>query len=269
MPKRNPPLLSLIIPVYKQEKTIAKNLRSILGELELLSAAYKCEVVVVVDGMLDNSYEEARRVTSPRLRVYGYRTNRGKGYAVRYGMAKSHGTIIGFLDSGGDISETSLSMMLEHFRWYNADIIIGSKRHPVSKVRYPWYRTIMSFWYQQLVRVLFGLNIRDSQVGMKLYRRTVLEDVLPRLVVKHFAFDIEILAIANSLGYTRIYEAPIELDFTGVSSITSMNFWRVISRTLMDTLAVFYRLRIQRYYEPKNRSLWQFDPEVNFDAPNT
>lgn len=264
MPRRNPPLLSIIVPVYKQEKTIGKNLRSILGELQLLSAAYKYEIVVVVDGMLDRSYEEAKRISSPHLRVYGYKVNRGKGYAVRYGMAKSRGSVIGFLDGGGDISETSLSMLLEHFRWYNADIIIGSKRHPVSKVSYPWYRTIMSFAYQQLVRLLFGLNIRDSQVGMKLYRRTVLEDVLPRLLVKHFAFDIEILAVAYSLGYTRIFEAPIELDFTGVSSITSLNFWQVISRTLIDTLAVFYRLRIQHYYQTTNRQRWEFDPEVNF-----
>ena len=179
-------------------------------------------------------------------------------------MAKSHGDIIGTIVAGGDIKEEGLSMMLEHFRWYNADIIVGSKRHPVSKVQYPWFRKILSLGYQILVKVLFVLNIRDSQVGLKLYRRRVLEDVLPRLLVKEFAFDIEILAVAYHLGYTRIYEAPVELLFTGFSSITSKNFWRIIFRTLWDTLAVFYRLRILHYYDNVNKRIWRFDPELNF-----
>jgi len=157
-----------------------------------------------------------------------------------------------------------LSMLLAHFYWYNADIIIGSKRHPVSIVYYPFVRKIMSFGYQQLIRLLFGLNIRDSQVGMKLFRREVLEDVLPRLLVKKFAFDIEILAVANYLGYTRIYEAPIEINFTGVSTITSKNFWRIIWHTLVDTAAVFYRLRIKKYYDTGNKTGWKYDPELNF-----
>lgn len=255
-------LLSLIIPVYKQEKTIAKNLRSILGELELLAQPF--ELVVVIDGEVDQSWQEAEKVKSPHLFVTGYKTNHGKGYAVRFGIAKSHGDIIGFIDAGGDIKEEGLSMMLEHFRWYNADIIVGSKRHPVSKVNYPYDRKILSWGYQMIIKLLFGLTIRDSQVGMKLFRREVLEDVLPRLLVKQFAFDIEILAVANHLGYTRIFEAPVELDFIGVSSITNTNFLTVAYKTLWDTLAVFYRLRILHYYDTKNMRRWRFDPELNF-----
>jgi glycosyltransferase involved in cell wall biosynthesis len=214
--------------------------------------------------MEDRSFEEAKKVHLPGLVVAGYRTNHGKGHAVRYGMAKCTGDVIGFMDAGGDLKEEGLSMMLEHMRWYNADIIIGSKRHPVSKVRYPFGRRVLSWGYQLLIRLFFGLSIRDSQVGMKLYRREVLEDVLPRLLVKQFAFDIEILAVAHRLGYTRIYEAPIELDFSGMSSITSLNFWHVIWKTLWDTMAVFYRLKILRYYDNTNKRKWRFDPELNF-----
>lgn len=256
------PLLSLIIPVYRQEKTIRKNLAHILGELELLS--YPHELIVVIDGEVDKSREEAEKVKSPHLFVTGYKTNHGKGYAVRFGMAKSHGDIIGFIDAGGDIKEEGLSMMLEHFRWYNADIIVGSKRHPVSKVNYPYDRKILSWGYQMIIKLLFGLTIRDSQVGMKLFRREVLEDVLPRLLVKQFAFDIEILAVAYHLGYVRIYEAPVELYFTGVSSITNTNFLTVAYKTLWDTVAVFYRLRLLHYYDTTNKRRWLFDPELNF-----
>lgn len=258
-------LLSLIIPVYRQEKTIRKQLQNIIGELELIHTPY--EVIVVIDGQdEDNSFEEAKKVRSNKLLVTGYKTNHGKGYAIRYGMGKSKGDIIGFLDAGGDLSERSLSMMLEHFSWYNADIIVGSKRHPVSKVEYPLSRKILSWGYQQLVRILFGLNVRDTQVGMKLYRRAVLEDVLPRLVVKQFAFDIEILAVAYHLGYRRIFEAPVELDFTGASSITSLSVWKIIYSMLWDTAAVYYRLHILRYYDNLNKRKWKFDKELNFNV---
>lgn len=262
MPRTHPKLLSLIIPVYRQEKTIEKNLRFIIAELSGLYIPF--EIIVVIDGDVDRSWNEAKKVQSPLLKVVGYKTNRGKGYAVRFGMAQCKGDIIGFLDAGEDIRTEGISMMLEHFRWYNADIIVGSKRHPVSKVEYPRIRRILSWGYQMLIRVLFGLNIRDTQVGMKLYRRVVLEDVLPRLLVKQFAFDIEILAVAWRLGYRRIYEAPIELEFKGTSSITSANFWRVVYSSLWDTLAVFYRLKILHYYDNTNKRKWRLDPELNF-----
>lgn len=262
MRNERPKLLSLIIPVYRQEETIAASLRSVFLELEHLSMPY--EVIVVVDGEDDQSREKAEKIKSPHLFVTGYKTNHGKGYAVRFGMAKSHGDIIGFIDAGGDIKEEGITMLLEHMRWYNADIIVGSKRHPVSKVNYPWQRKILSWGYQHVIRLLFGLKIRDSQVGLKLYKRSVLEDVIPRLLVKQFAFDIEILAVANHLGYTRIYEAPIELNLTGISSITSSSLWNIIYKTLWDTVAVFYRLKLLHYYDNLNKRKWRFDPELNF-----
>jgi glycosyltransferase involved in cell wall biosynthesis len=262
MNRDRPRFLSVIIPVYNQEETIARNLRSILGELKLLEVSY--EVIVVIDGSNDRSFDEAKSVRSPQIAVVGYKTNHGKGYAVRYGMVKSRGDVIGFLDAGGDLRPQGLSMLLSHFYWYNADIIVGSKRHPVSKVTYPWQRRILSWGYQWVIKILFGLSVRDTQVGFKLYRRHVLEDVLPRLLVKEFAFDIELLAVAYRLGYTRIYEAPVELSFTRFSSITSANFLRIILRTFWDTLAVFYRLRILRYYDNTNKRKWRFDPELNF-----
>jgi hypothetical protein len=168
------------------------------------------------------------------------------------------------VDSGGDLNIDSLSYMLEQFKFLDADIVIGSKRHPLSKVHYPLVRKILSWGYQKVIRVLFGLNVRDTQVGMKLYRRKVLEDVLPRLLVKRFAFDIEILSVANHLGYTKIYEAPIVLEFNNASSITSKSFWIIIWNMLIDTAAVFYRLRLLRYYDNTNKRKWKFDPELNF-----
>ena len=198
--------------------------------------------------------------------MVGYDTNKGKGYAIRFGMAESKGDIVGFIDAGMDLNPNGLFMLLEHFEWYNADIIVGSKRHPVSKVFYPWQRKVLSMGYQLLVLTLFGLKVRDTQVGMKFFKREVLEEILPRLLVKAFAFDVEILAVANYLKYSRIYEAPVEikLRFGGTSTVTSQKFLRTVLAMLTDTLAIFYRLKILNYYSDKNHRRWKFDPELNF-----
>jgi glycosyltransferase involved in cell wall biosynthesis len=255
-------LFSVIIPVYRQKNIIYSNLKRIKKILDELLISY--ELIVVIDGDEDRSYNEALKIKSKHCKIFKYITNHGKGYAIRYGMAQSKGDVVGFLDAGGDLNETGLRMLLDYYQWYNADIVIGSKRHPESKVKYPFFRKILSIGYQLLVRILFGLNIRDSQVGLKLYRRQVLEEVLPRLLVKRFAFDIEILAVAWRLGYRNIVEAPIELDFTGVSTIASTGFWRVVLNVLWDTFAVFYRLKILRYYDKSNSRKWRYDPELNF-----
>jgi len=144
-------------------------------------------------------------------------------------------------------------MVLNHFVWYNADIAIGSKLHPVSQVDYPFQRKILSWGYRTLIRILFGLRIRDTQVGLKLFRKKVVADVFTRLLVKHFAFDIEILAVAHSRGFKRIYEAPVRLSFDKASSIIGGNFWKAIFHMMWDTSAVFYRLKFLHYYQKQKK----------------
>lgn len=254
---------SLIIPVYKQANSIKRDLEDVISALATTKIDF--EIIPVIDGMLDRSYGEAKKVQDPRVRVVGYNTNHGKGYAVRYGFSQATGDVIGFKDAGGDLKAKALPLMLAQFEFEEADVIIGSKRHPDSKVDYPLYRTILSWVYQQLVKLLFGLNVRDTQVGMKIYKRRLLEDVLPRLLVKQFAFDIEMLAVAYHLGYRKIYEAPVQIDlFSAKSSISWNKMFRVIRNMLNDTLAVFYRLRILHYYDDASKRKWRFDPELNF-----
>lgn len=255
-------LLSVIIPAYNQEKTIYKDLLRIINVMDRLR--YDYEIIVVVDGIFDKTWKIVKKIKSSRLIVIGYETNKGKGYAVRFGMARAKGTIVAFIDSGMDLHPNGLSMLLEHFEWYNADIIVGSKLHPASKVQYPLMRRWLSWGYRTFVRILFGLQIRDTQVGMKFYKRKLLDDVLPRLLVKTYAFDIEILAVAYHIGYKRIFEAPIDLEFKGASSITSKGFWRTVIFMLWDTIAVFYRLKILRYYDRGKKRKWRYDSDLNY-----
>ena len=94
--------------------------------------------------------------------------------------------------------------------------------------------------------------MRDTQVGLKVFSRRVVEQVMPLLLVKRFAFDLELLAVGKALGYGRIRELPVRLDyrFTG-SGVGSM----AVLLALWDTAAIFYRLRVLRTYERKRRFL--------------
>jgi glycosyltransferase involved in cell wall biosynthesis len=244
-------LLSVVIPAYKQEKTIFKDAKNILKSLDELN--YNYELIVVVDGMLDDTYKILKRIKNPNLKIIAYDKNQGKGHAVRTGMLKAKGDIIGFMDAGMDIHPTGFRMLLNHMEWYNADVVVGSKLHPVSKVNYPMYRKVLSWGYRQLTRTLFGFKVRDTQVGIKFFKQKVVRDVLPRLLVKQYAFDIEILAVSYLLGYKKIYEAPVKINFKE-NSIRKKGMGKVIFLMLWDTAAVYYRLRILNYYKHKNPS---------------
>jgi len=255
--------ISVIVPAFRQEKNIQRDLESIISTLD--QTRWDFEVICVVDGLVDQTMENAKKIHNPKLKVFGYQTNKGKGYAVRYGMARTEGDLIAFIDSGMDIEPNGISMLIEHMIWYQADIVVGSKRHAVSKVKYPFIRKVYSFCYHTLVKVLFNLPIRDTQVGLKVYRRAVLEKVLPRLIVKKFAFDIEILAVAYRLGFRKIYEAPVQIQyddqnssFASVKVAFSKHIWQMI----LDTFSIFYRMHFLKYYDDGSKRKWNYDNEL-------
>lgn len=252
--------LSIIVPAYLQEKSIAADINNIVSVLRQIH--YPFEIIVVVDGRSDKTYEEAKKAKLPNVKVVGYKVNHGKGYAIRYGMARCSGDIVGFIDAGADLNPMGLRMLLAHFEWYKADIIVGSKWHPVSIVNYPLWRKLLSKGYGLYVKLLFGLRVKDTQLGMKFFRRSVLEKVLPRLLVKQYAMDIEMLVAADRLGFKRIYEAPIELDWNELSSHITNNLFISVWNMFWDTLAVFYRLRILRYYDDGSRRKWRYDKDL-------
>lgn len=238
--------LSLIIPAYKKEKSIVKNVEHIKKVLD--SIRYDYEIIVVVDGMLDGTFEVLKKAKIPQVKCVAYEKNHGKSYAIRAGMKEATGDYVMFMDAGFEIDPNGISMLLEHMEWYDADIIVGSKRHAASQVTYSTLRKILSYGYYLLVRILFRLNVKDTQAGIKIFKKSVLDKILPRLVEKKFAGDLEILVVARYLGFKRIYEAPIKLDYT-LGEFTSAATLSSIKGILVDTFAIYYRMYIMGYYK--------------------
>lgn len=241
------PKLSIIIPAFKEEANIYKTIDGILQAHDILD--YDYEIVVVVDGSPDGTAKEARRHRSKKVHVFEYSQNHGKGYALKYGTQKAKGDIITFVDAGGDFNPKQFDKCVKLLEIFDADFVIGSKRHPASKINYPLARRFYSWGYHRLVKLLFGLNVTDTQTGLKFLKRTVAKNIMPRLLVKRYAFDLELLVIAHQLGYNRIFEAPVEMNFNQAGS-NAANI-DAIKHMFVDTLAIFYRARILKYYTKK------------------
>ncbi|MDQ6617445.1 MAG: glycosyltransferase family 2 protein [Actinomycetota bacterium] len=235
------PELSVIVPAYRDSHHIVESLARLRAALDSTGATW--ELIVVVDGD-SQTYREASAIASPSVRVFGSDRNRGKGFALRCGMAHSAGDYVTFIDSDMEIAPEGIGRMMGLMRLYDADIVVGSKRHPMSKVQYPLLRRVQSASYHRLCRMLFRVKVRDTQTGLKIMRRQVSEDVLRVALVKRFAFDLELLTIADHLGYRRIMEAPVEIDY----KFSSTTNGRAVFWVLLDTAAIFYRLHIRRTY---------------------
>lgn len=238
------PKLSIIIPAYKEEKNIYKTIDEILVAHDVLD--YDYEVIVVVDGSPDNTAKEAKRHKSKKVQVLEYTPNHGKGYALKYGTQKAKGEIITFADAGGDFDPKQFDKCVKLMEVFDADFVIGSKRHPASKINYPFARRVYSWGYHTLVKSLFGLRVTDTQAGLKFLKKNVAKDVMPRVLVKQYAFDLEMLVVAWQLGYRRIFEAPVEMKFN-TGKIGAANI-KTIKNMFTDTLAIFYRAKILKYY---------------------
>ena len=237
-------LLTILMPAYNLAPTIAKNVRHVR---DFFHGRIPFEIVAVDDGSGDATGDELSKLEAeiPELRAVRLAKNAGKGGALHRGFEVAKGSFILFIDADLDLSPGSVPNFFRIMEQRKADVVIGSKRHPESVIDYPWHRRLFSATYYFMVKAMFGLPIHDTQTGLKLFRREVLEWVFPRMLVKQFAFDLEILAIAHEKGF-RVAEAPVSLDFRGVWGALRPATVRSIFH---DTMAVFYRLRLLRYYQ--------------------
>ncbi|MEO6990751.1 MAG: glycosyltransferase [Candidatus Baltobacteraceae bacterium] len=256
--------ISVVMPAYNEAKDIERNVREVVDTL--LAAGYDFEVIVVDDGSPDETYREAMKYvgSDPRLvRVVHYDKNIGKGNALMCGTWFARGDYVVFLDADMDLHPVQLPVLFDILIAQQADVVVGSKRHRASKVDYPQIRRLYSSVYYGIVRLMFGLPITDSQTGLKVFRAEVLQRVLPRILAKRFAFDIEVLANAHRLGY-RIVDGPVTLKFQRpLGRITSQDAVNI----LMDTLAIFYRMYVLRYYDRLNAGVRFYDVPLPESVP--
>lgn len=236
---KNGKKISIIMPAYNEGSCIKSSLKETLKTFDNFKANY--EIIVVDDGSKDNTYDIAssfaKQINENRIIVQRNRAFFGKGRALRKGFKHSTGDYIIFLDADMDLHPGQIDTFFDIMELNEADIVIGSKRHPNSQLFYPKERRIMSAVYFFIVKMLFGLPINDTQTGLKLFKRHVLKEVFKKFISREFAFDLELLVTAHMLGY-KIAEAPVCIQSQrGYNRIGMATVYKMF----VDTIAIYMR----------------------------
>lgn len=235
--------ISVVVPFFNPGARFRPNLVRLMSVLE--GQGWPYEIVIVDDGSTDHSGAAIEDLLGERVRLVTQTSNTGKGGALRAGFAISRGRYIGLIDADGDIDPDHLIHFMTLASMYAPDAVIGSKRHPLSEVEYPALRRIWSVGFQAITRVLFRLNVSDTQTGIKLLHRNLVAEVLPRAVESGFCFDLEVLVIAHRLGFRRVVEAPVRIGARFTSTVSM----RSARRMLFEVVRMFWRLRVRRSYD--------------------
>lgn len=203
--------LSLIIPAYNEEKKLPKTLTKV--DSYLRTRDYDYEILVVNDGSGDKTVEIAKNLIPgiKNLRVTGYNRNQGKGYAVRFGMMEAKGDFRLFSDADNSTSVDQVEKMWPEIE-KGADIVIGSRdiKGAVLDPPQPWIRQmLLGEGFKLFRKLVLGLwKIEDTQCGFKCFSKEAAENIFPKCRISRFAFDPEILIIAEKMGY-KIKEIPV------------------------------------------------------------
>jgi len=236
----NRPELSLVVPAYNEGDNIGLVIERLHDVVTRLGLTY--ELIVVDDGSIDNTRAKVNEYArnNGHVKVVGYNNNVGKGFALRTGFSRASGDLVVFMDSDLDIDPKQVGRYVGALK--DADVVIASKRHPKSKVDTPLVRRVLSHGFNAIVKLLVGLRLSDTQTGLKAIRREAFEGVFPKLTVKRYAFDVELLVLANLLSL-RIVELPINIRLRGLFDLREV--WKIF----LDLLGITYRLRVLRWYQ--------------------
>lgn len=230
----------MVLPAYNEGRSIEVSLDALDRVVKDTKLQY--EIVVVDDGSTDSTRLNAARYAgrNGHVRIISYDKNVGKGHAVKTGFMQAIGDAVVFVDSDLEIDLNAISGYVGALR--RGDIAIASKWHPESVVEMPVVRRILSHGFNVLVRLMIGSKLRDTQAGLKAMKRSAFKEIFPKLIVKRYAFDVELLAVANLYGL-KVVEMPVKLQMRALLNLKEV--WMMF----LDLLGITYRLRVLRWYQ--------------------
>jgi len=203
--------LSVIIPAYNEERRLPVTLLAV--DKYLSEQTYPYEILVVNDGSKDNTVKIVKNFEKMinNLSCIGYGENRGKGYAVRFGMLKAQGKYRLFTDADNSTTVDQIERLIPYLKPKgDFDVAIGSRAVKGHKIliHQPFYREMIGKTGNKLIQTIAVPGIHDTQCGFKCFTRKSAERIFSKQIIERWGFDFESLAIARLLGY-KIKEVPI------------------------------------------------------------
>lgn len=217
--------VSVVVPAYQEAGSIDAALTRLVGVLESTGRGY--EILVVSDGSTDGTAGLARGLGLPGVTVLEYFPNRGKGHALRYGFERAAHPLVAFLDGDLDLDPVVLPGFLDRLDAGEADVVVGSKVHPESNVTYPVTRRLASGTFRRVTRMMLGLNLGDTQTGIKAMRQSLAAPIMHDIRTTGFAFDLELMCWLVDRG-ARVVEAPVILDYEFTSTLKMSSAWEAL-----------------------------------------
>ena len=234
MSATRPTGVSILMPAYQLESSIADNIERVC---EVVEGWPGCEIIVIDDGSTDDTrgYANKAAASNDDVWVVGYDVNRGKGGALKEGFLNSTGSTIVFLDADLDLPPEQLPHLLETFEDRKTDVLVGTKHTAMARGNYPPLRRLLSVAFAWINRLLFRLPVRETQTGLKIFRRQALSATLPMLQTHGYAFDLELLVRIRKAGGTMA-EAPVELapDSAGRTTLSTL------LEMFVDTMRIWF-----------------------------
>ncbi len=199
-------------------------------------------MVVVDDGSIDKTFDAVRGLAALDRSIIPLRNerNKGKGAAVKSAASRVRGDVVILLDADMDILPETLREYVEVLKKY--DICIASKRHPKSSYEAPVARKFLSVAFNKFVRLTTGVKFSDSQTGLKAMRAEAFKKIMALISVKRYAYDVEMLAVAELMGLS-VAELPVQIQQKAAFSV------RAVFYMVLDVLGIAYRLRVRKWYQ--------------------
>ena len=221
------PLISIIIPAYNEEQRLGSTLAD---TFEYLTAQdYTSEIIVVDDGSNDQTVKiaesfQAQTNEKIKLRVLKNPGNRGKGYAVRNGMLHASGEVHLFMDADLATPLDQIPKVINPILNHEYDVVFGSRAisESVIEVEQSILRRLRGRGGNLLIRLMTGMDIKDTQCGFKAFRRQASQTIFPLQQIEGFGFDPEVLFIAKKQGW-KWKETPVVWRHVEGSKVTMLS----------------------------------------------
>ena len=245
--------VSIVIPAYNEALRLPHSLAELSRYCASSGERGSYEVLIVVEHSTDGTLELARETAAEQanFRVIDNRVQRGKGYAVRCGMREARGEIVFYMDADLSVPLEEIDAFLAYFAANpDVDVVLGSRQHVESRIerRQSLLRQTMGRMFNRILRTLSLIPFRDTQCGFKAFRQKAVREIFQLQTIDGFAFDVEVILLAQALGY-RVAELPVRWLNSPESKV---HIVRDSLGMLMDAFTVRRRVgHILRYREMK------------------